>query len=263
MSFVGYGPPIKADVGEGVKFVEAIEALRASGGDDCPELAFSGILEAVNAGAQENSPLFVFTDATAKDEDKLEMVKLAVSGKGTSVYFFTTGLCAQDSYEPYENLASESCGQVFEIPKRSEELAKMSKITKGLLRGTSCDAGGRAGFFGRKKRSGNSEYKLPFDDVIESVIVSVTTQNTGATIDLNDPLGVPVSLGKTTLVKGAIFEIDHPRPGMWNLIVSSGAGKHSYVIKTSSKTNVDFDFVFVIPRKRMSPLPISHPLKGE
>ena len=97
---------------------------------------------------------------------------------------------------------------------------------------------------------------------MEKVIVSVTTQNSGATIDLKDPRGVPVSSGKTTLAKGAIFEIDHPRPGSWKLIVSLGAGKHSYAIKASSKTNVDFDFVFVIPRKRMSPLPISHPLIG-
>lgn len=246
-----------------MKFVKAIEALQARGGDDCPELAFTGIIAALNAGAQENSPLYVFTDATAKDQDKLASAKDAAFLKGASVYFFTTGLCDQGSYEPYEELASQSCGQMFEIPKRREELAKMSKITKSLLRATSCDTGKGGGLFGRKKRSGSSEYKLPFDNVIENVIVSVTTQNTGATIDLNDPLGVPVSSGKTTLVKGAIFEIDYPTPGMWNLIVSSGAGKHSYVIKTSSKTNVDFDFVFVIPRKRTSPLPISHPLNGE
>ena len=247
-----------------MKFVNAIEALRARGGGDCPEKAFTGIINAVNGGAQENSPLYVFTDAIAKDADMRYMAKSAVLGKGASVYFFTTGLCGRDSYEPFEELASQNCGQMFEIPKHSGDLAKMSKITKSLLRATSCDTGGAGGgLFGRKKRSGGSEYKLPFDDVIEKVIVSVTTQNTGATINLNDPLGVPVSSGKTTLVKGAIFEIDHPTPGMWNLIVSSGAGKHSYVVKTSSETNVDFDFVFVIPRKRMSPLPISHPLNGE
>ena len=183
--------------------------------------------------------------------------------KGASVYFFTTGLCGRASYKPFEDLASESCGQMFEIPKHSADLAKMSNITKGLLKATSCSTGIGSSLPGRKRRSANSVYQLPFDDVMEKVIISVTTQNTRATIDLKDPRGVSVSSGKTTLAKGAIFEIDHPRPGRWRLTVSSGAGKHSYVIKASSKTNVDFDFIFVIPRRRMSPLPISHPLIGE
>ena len=64
-----------------------------------------------------------------------------------------------------------------------------------------------------------------------SLSLSQLTQNTGARIDLKDPRGIPVSVGKTSLAKGAIFEIDYPRPGSWKLIVSSGAGKHSYVIK--------------------------------
>ena len=258
------GPVQKMAAGKGKQFVKAIEALSASGGGDCPELAFRGIRDALNEGAQESSPLYVFTDATAKDDNQLDLAKVTAISRGTSVYiFFTIGSCYRTSYKPYEVLASETCGQMFEIPKHSKDLAKMSKITKGLLLATSCDIGKGGGVIGRKKRSGGSEYKLPFDDVMEKVIVSVTTQNTGATIDLKDPRGVSVSSGKTTLAKGAIFEINHPRPGRWKLIVSSGAGKHSYVIKASSKTNVDFDFVFVIPRKRMSPLPISHPLIGE
>lgn len=262
MSCIETGPVTKKKPGEGAEFVNAIKALRPNGGGDCPELAFSGIINALNGGAQPNSPLYVFTDATAKDEDKFDIAKVTTLTKGASVYFFTTGLCGRASYKLFEDLASESCGQMFKIPKHSSELAKLTNITKGLLHATSCSTGTGFSPFGRKKRSASSVYRLLFDDVMEKVIVSVTTQNTGATIDLEDPRGVPVSSGKTTLAKGAIFEIDHPRPGRWRLTVSSGAGTHSYVIKASSKTNVDFDFVFVIPRRRMSPLPISHPLIG-
>ena len=42
-----------------------------------------------------------------------------------------------------------------------------------------------------------------------------------------------------------------------------GAGKHTYLFKGSSKTNLDFNFIFVIPRKLGAPIPISHPLTGE
>ena len=261
---IATGPVQKMEAGKGTQFVKAIEDLSPSGGGDCPELAFRGITDALNEGPQSGSPLYVFTDATAKDDHQLDVAKVAAISQGASVYiFFTIGGCYKSSYKPYQDLGSETCGQMFEIPKHSKDLATMSGITKSLLHVTSCDTGSGGGLFGRKKRSGSSDYKLLFDDVMEKVVVSVTTQNTGARIDLKDPRGIPVSLGKTILAKGAIFEIDYPRPGNWKLIVSSGAGKHSYVIKASSKTNLDFDFVFVIPRKRMSPLPISHPLIGK
>lgn len=82
-------------------------------------------------------------------------------------------------------------------------------------------------------------------------------------IDLNDLLGVFVSLGKIILVKGVIFEIDYFMLGMWNLIVLLGVGKYFYVIKIFSKINVDFDFVFVIFWKRMSFLLIFYFFNGE
>ncbi len=257
------------EAGKSNEFLKAIDGLSAGGGGDCPELTFRGIIDALNAGSKDDakSPLFVFTDATAKDAtpENTLMASISAKTKGASVYFFTTGLCGMTSYKPFEDLAKETCGQMFELPKNSFDLSKMKKISKGLLASTTCSGGGGGGPLpGKKKRSASSSvYKLLFDDSMEKVIVSVTTQNSGPKIDLRDPLGIPVGSGKTPLPKGAIFEIDHPRPGTWKLIVSSGAGKHSYLIKGSSKTNVDFDFVFFIPRSSMSPLPISHPLIGE
>ena len=257
---------VEAGPNKGKKFEKAIEALSANGGGDCPELTFRGIIDALNAGPKHGSPLYVFTDASAKDATpfNIDIARVTAMSMASSVYFFTTGLCGMSPYKPFDDLAKDTCGQIFEIPKYSSDLSKMSKITKDLLGGTTCTGGGGTGPFGKKKRSASSSvYKLPFDDSMEKVIVSVTTQNSGPMIDLKDPLGVSVSSGKTALAKGAIFEVDHPRPGIWKLIVSSGAGKHSYLIKGSSKTNLDFDFVFVIPRNKMSPLPISHPLIGE
>lgn len=54
-------------------------------------------------------------------------------------------------------------------------------------------------------------------------------------------------------------------PGSWKLVIS-GAGKHTYLVKGSSKTNVDFDFFFVmIPTHgtNKKPIPISQPLLGK
>ena len=51
----------------GTKCLQDIKNLYASGGGDCPELTFTGILEAMKAEPEPGSPMYVFTDATAKD----------------------------------------------------------------------------------------------------------------------------------------------------------------------------------------------------
>lgn len=172
---IATGPVQKMEAGKGTQFVKAIEALSPSGGGDCPELAFRGITDALNEGPQSGSPLYVFTDATAKDDHQLDVAKVAAISQSASVYiFFTIGYCYKSSYKPYQDLASETCGQMFEIPKHSKDLATMSGITKSLLHVTSCNMRSGGSLFGRKKRSGSSDYKLLFDDVMEKVVVSVT-----------------------------------------------------------------------------------------
>ena len=51
----------------GNEFIAKIKELRAHGGGDCPEMAFKGIIEALNAGPENDSPLYIFTDAPPKD----------------------------------------------------------------------------------------------------------------------------------------------------------------------------------------------------
>ena len=256
--------------GKGNEFIQEIGRLYAHAGGDCPELTLTGIHAALNEGPQDDakSSLYVFTDAIAKDalQENIDYAKTVAKVKHTSVYFFTTGLCGMTSYEPFEDLARETCGQIFELPKNGFDLSKMKKISSSLSHAETCNTGGPPPpiFPGMKRRSTSSfVHKLPFDDSMEKVIVLVTTENNGPKIDLKDPLGSTVSTGRTPLPKGVMFELNHPRPGIWKLIVSSGAGKYSYLIKGSGKTNVDFDFIFVILRKWMSPLPISHPLIGK
>ena len=110
--------------------------------------------------------------------------------------------------------------------------------------------------------SGNVAQLMNLMGLSIKVIVSVTTQNRGPTIVLKDPVGVRVNKGRTDLTRGAIFVIDHPKPGVWKLFVSPGADKHSFVVKVSGTANMDFDVIFVYPRGKMPPLPVPHPLVG-
>ena len=51
------------------EFQAAIDNLRARGGGDCEELPFHGIIDAINLGQPKpGSPMYVFTDAGAKDD---------------------------------------------------------------------------------------------------------------------------------------------------------------------------------------------------
>ena len=269
-TFKGTGPVTYKRVTEGKQFENAINDLSAHGGGDCPELTFEGILDGMAESPNYGSPLYVFTDAAAKDatNDNIDEVLQFAAFNGITINFFTTGLCGHSSYGPFEKLASETCGQMLKLPTGSE-LKKLSGITGVTLPGATCLVIGTSGSSsGKKKRSPRGlsySYSIPVDDSTENIIVSVSTERSGPSINLRDPRGSSVTSGKISFSKAAIYEISQPRPGTWKLIIS-GAGKHNYVIKGSSKTNVDFENFFVmIPTsgKLRKPIPISHPLLGE
>lgn len=212
--------------------------------------------------------MYVFTDATAKDYtiDNVTDVLHIAEDNGITINFFTTGLCGRSSYEPFKRLTEETCGQLFKLPN-SHELKKLTGFTAGALAGATCLAtGGSGNVSGKKKRSvRGSLYTIPVDDSTEKLIISVTTERMGPSITLKDPRGNLFATGKIYLSNGAIYEIKNPRPGRWRLTVSR-AGKHSYQVKGSSKTNVDFEYFFVmIPTRGRTkkPIPISHPLVGK
>ena len=234
-------------------------------------MAFKGILEALKKGPVDGSPLYVWTDAPPKDPTDDNIVEATNRAKlaGISVYFFltTSGCHDPSSVKPFEKLARDTCGQVFELPKDSSSIAEMKKVTKDLLGETSCERGGGGLFIkpiGKKKRDlSSSVYRLLVDDTMEKIIVTVSSENSNATINLKDPRGSFVTSRKSVVFKVTIFELENPSPGIWQLVVPSEAGKHTYLLKGSSRTNVVFDFIFVIPRQMGRPLPIPYPLKGE
>ena len=51
------------------KFLQALDALKADGGGDCPEMAIHGMERVFRHGFEAGSPMFVITDAGAKDFD--------------------------------------------------------------------------------------------------------------------------------------------------------------------------------------------------
>lgn len=211
------GRVFRKDAGKasGKEFIAKINELRAHGGGDCPEMAFKEIIEALNAGPVDDSPLYVFTDAPPKDStlDNIEEAKNRAQIAGINVYFFATRGCGDlSSVKPFENLARDTCGQIFPLPKSSSDIARMKKVAKDLLGGTTCSSLGVGGFLRKKRSVSPSVHILLVDDTMEKIIVSVSSENSGADINLKDPLGSFVISGKTVLSKVTIFDVKNPTP---------------------------------------------------
>ena len=91
------------------------------GGGDCPELALQGLKNAIESGLQ-NSPAFLFSDASAKDYALYDELAALIQRKQTNVNFFLTGNCNNintPEYKVYNKIARTSCGQVFSIGRTS------------------------------------------------------------------------------------------------------------------------------------------------
>ena len=118
---IGWGNLTKYNESQRSQFVDAIDALTASEGGDCPELAFHGIVDAMKKGnPRPDSPMYVFTDAQPKDADDATGYDVD-SAIGLTLDYMTTvnmfygpkfSICkaAQDS-EDFKRLVSESDGQ--------------------------------------------------------------------------------------------------------------------------------------------------------
>ena len=111
---LGTGPVTYRQESERSKFVSDIEGLTATGGGDCPELAFTGMLKAFDEGPKYGSPMFVFTDASAKDGNSSNMVELkgAASMNGVTITFFTNlHGCSSGGIKDYEEIAFDTNGK--------------------------------------------------------------------------------------------------------------------------------------------------------
>ena len=111
---LGTGPVIYRNESERSKFVSDIEGLTVTGGGDCPELAFTGMLKAFDEGPRYGSPMFVFTDASAKDGNSSNMDELkgAAARKDVTITFFTDlHGCSSDGIKDYEEIAFDTNGK--------------------------------------------------------------------------------------------------------------------------------------------------------
>lgn len=78
---------------QSIEFVQAINALNAHSGGDCPEYTFQGILNALGQDPFLGSPMYVFTDSGPKDAttENIEHVKMLAEMNEITINFLSTG----------------------------------------------------------------------------------------------------------------------------------------------------------------------------
>ncbi|CAC5399589.1 unnamed protein product [Mytilus coruscus] len=119
----------KANVfSSGTDMIQAISNVRVDGGGDCPELAAAGILNAIELSLVD-STIIVFTDADAKDADRILEIQSAAKSKQIKVTTLQTAKCGRrkrnsDSDYRYqrdttffESVAATTGGKVYQTNK--------------------------------------------------------------------------------------------------------------------------------------------------
>ena len=79
--------------------IDAVNKLKATGGGDCPELAMTGLYQALLHSLPE-STIYCFTDADAKDEHRRKEVMSLALKKKVKITFLLAGRCKRGQKTP-------------------------------------------------------------------------------------------------------------------------------------------------------------------
>ena len=222
-----------------------VDRISATGGGDCPEYSFDGMINALYEDPRWGSPLYVFTDAPPKDsdEDSKETLRVLAEDLGVTVNFFVTKSFCPSGHllQPFKDVVEAHGGQYLELDQ--SEIAKLSKFTSSSLDGTAAVASGKRGT-GRRRRRSTANIGIPVDDTVTQLVVTVATAHSPHGIQLYTPTGHVQTAGRTVLSQVIIFSVDNPVQGLWKLMVPSSVGKYEYSAKIISPENIDFEHYF-------------------
>lgn len=245
-------------------FLSALEGLRANGGGDCPELILKGLVGGLEQ-TMSFSPVFVFTDAEAKDVAEFDNVISMAKMFYTPIFFFvTTSEDCPHNVTLFETIADHTKGQVLKMGK--DEVGRLGRFVKSYGIGTAILASGTdSTSSGLSKRSTDRNHLVNFhcDETVGELMVSVTFDSLISTSYLVSPTGTthhPSFISSESNMR--LYEILDPERGQWTLkAVIERDAEFSYSVASVSQTNIDFDYFF-LARGRGSYKPVDHTIPG-
>ncbi|XP_038075974.1 von Willebrand factor A domain-containing protein 7-like [Patiria miniata] len=233
--------------------VEYINALTANGGGDCPELANSG-LELGVQNSINGANVYVFTDATDKDSEKVPDVLALIEQKEVRVIYLLTGTCSSrrrkraidiSSVSPsYVSIAAASGGEIYRTDKSG--IRELTQIIEGDIRAS------QVKIIQRTSRGHSAlDVDIPVDSTMRELLVSVVgslSSNTVIIMNPNGMEGTPSEMGANVYTSSdvqLVFSINVTEPnakGNWLLKLRGLDLSTEYSVKVSANSHLDFTF---------------------
>ncbi len=264
---VRYGDP---DVGPAFRtsnieqFIARLDTLRAGGGGDCPELTNTGLLQAL-AFASDDSQIFVFTDADAKDRNLAAAVQSEATLRNIKIIYALTGTCGGRSpihvdhrqeegkhaigpraiagVDPtYDRISRATGGAVLFFRNGAELQGALDDLVLPTLAEDFVPLAQAQGVV-----SGTRALELPVDSTVRTLQVS-STVDAGITVRLLRPSGAPVTgadpgVTLVQLISGNIITVNSPEAGAWRLEMTGNGDFSVQVGVTSPIQIIEFEFV--------------------
>ncbi len=279
----GTGPILS--VSSQVDFGAALDALKAEGGGDCPELTLTGIAKALEQ-LPKGGHLFVVTDASAKDAARVGEVISVARGKRIKVFFFLfDNICGIG--EPAYTSISHATGGQTHTGLTIADVSLVTALIDAVVRSLSTElvhvlpdatspvtdlaqlaVPERRAIPALKKRY-LSEVRFVVDPSITSITFSV---DSGRSVTVTRPDGTAVGEGDANanfviLTRGVVVVVTAPQSGTWTVAVSDcdecsvnvfGQSPMQFIFSLTQSSDSGFVDVTEAPRHRLhstEPLP--------
>lgn len=229
---------IDADTDDANVFKSALNGLGASGGGDCPELAFMGILDALSRFDESGGDLLVFTDATAKDGGLAGAVIASAQEKNVKITFMLSGSCSPVDPEFYR-ISRETGGQNFLIDEN--EAFEATKLADFAVRPDSVDIAHVNGILSATPAT----YTVPVDSTLTSVTFSVSGTDNVTITRPNGSIVNPTDSGVTpaNMTGSKVLSIANPTAGTWSVSV---AGDGEFTMRVMGESPLRFSSFNVV-----------------
>ena len=201
-------------------FRNAVNALTASGGGDCPELSQTAMYRTLDL-MDSGGSIMMFTDADARDSQLARSVSSLARRKNIGVYNIFSGGDGCGDGLGYFNTASESGGQLFFVGPT--EVGPTAQLMNFLGMPNTVNILSRIGTISGVAQT----FPIRVDSTLTRTTLTVT--GTGATnivvrrpdgsvVDSTDPTATFIPLST-----GLILSLTTPVPGIWSVTLNPGS----------------------------------------